>query len=67
MNRQGAGRSDWHETNGLAGYHQRVYPNRKVGHVIRDGQHLALYDGIYLGATDTLHQAQQLVDNKAAS
>lgn len=57
----------WHQPNNLAQYWQRVYGQRKVGHIIRDGQHLALYDGIYLGATDTLQQAQQLVDNKAAS
>lgn len=56
----------WHRPNNLLDYHQRVYNNRKVGHVIRDGRHLALYDGIYLGATDTLEQAQQMVDERAA-
>lgn len=54
----------WTATGGSSFYWEKVYSNRKVGHVTAHVASLwqARLDGVYLGSSSTKEDAQLLVD-----
>lgn len=55
---------DWHSVRGVPLYSEKVFPNRKVGHVMANPNGLwrASLDGIICGRAETQQDAQFIVE-----
>jgi hypothetical protein len=58
-------KNGWHRVGGSSGYCEKIYPNNKVGHVVRvQTLYQARYDGIFLMTCENEVFARDMVDTE---